>query len=97
MNGTSIELLANYGWIAICAVLGGVVVYLYKQQRKDHSEVVQLYEKWIQSNKDLDKRVDEILEDYRKLAERMGSIIAIAMSKMNITEKDLKRHEEEQK
>lgn len=86
MEGASIELLANYGWIAISVVLAGVVVYLYKQQRQDHAEVVKLYEKWIQSNKELDIRVDEILRDYRQLAEKLGGIIAVAMDRLDITE-----------
>lgn len=85
MQQTS-QMLLDYGWIAICVVLGGVCVYLYKQSRKDKEELTQLYEKWIASNKDTNERIDKLLDDYRKLILKMAGVMQKAMDRFGIEE-----------
>lgn len=85
MQQTS-QLLLDYGWIAICVVLGGVCVYLYKQSRKDKEELTQLYEKWIESNKDTNGRIDKLLDDYRKMIIKMAGVMQKAMDRFGIEE-----------
>lgn len=79
-------MLLDYGWIAICVILGGVCVYLYKQSRKDKEELTQLYEKWIASNKDTNERIDKLLDDYRKLILKMAGVMQKAMDRFGIEE-----------
>lgn len=85
MQQTS-QMLLDYGWIAICVILGGVCVYLYKQSRKDKEELTQLYEKWIASNKDTNERIDKLLDDYRKLILKMAVVMQKAMDRFGIEE-----------
>lgn len=85
MQQTS-QMLLDYGWIAICVILGGVCVYLYKQSRKDKEELTQLYEKWIASNKDTNERIDKLLDDYRKLILKMAGVMQKAMDRFGIEE-----------
>lgn len=85
MQQTS-QMLLDYGWIAICVVLGGVCVYLYKQSRKDKEELTQLYEKWIESNKDTNGRIDKLLDDYRKMIIKMAGVMQKAMDRFGIEE-----------
>ena len=85
MQQTS-QMLLDYGWIAICVILGGVCVYLYKQSRKDKEELTQLYEKWIASNKDTNVRIDKLLDDYRKLILKMAGVMQKAMDRFGIEE-----------
>lgn len=85
MQQTS-QMLLDYGWIAICVILGGVCVYLYKQSRKDKDELTQLYEKWIASNKDTNERIDKLLDDYRKLILKMAGVMQKAMDRFGIEE-----------
>ena len=85
MQQTS-QMLLDYGWIAICVILGGVCVYLYKQSRKDKEELTQLYEKWIASNKDTNERIDNLLDDYRKLILKMAGVMQKAMDRFGIEE-----------
>lgn len=88
MEGTSLELLANYGWMAISVVLAGAVVYLYKQQRRDHQQVTALYEKWIASNNETNARIDRLLADYRQLLERMAAVIQKAVDNFGIEDEN---------
>lgn len=85
MQQTS-QVLLDYGWIAICVILGGVCAYLYKQSRADKRELTQLYEKWIESNKETNARVDKLLDDYRKLILKMAGVMQKAMDKFGIAE-----------
>lgn len=85
MQQTS-QMLLDYGWIAICVVLGGVCVYLYKQSRKDKEELTQLYEKWIASNATTNERIDKLLDDYRKLILKMAGVMQKAMDRFGIEE-----------
>lgn len=85
MQQTS-QMLLDYGWIAICVILGGVCVYLYKQSRKDKDDLTQLYEKWIASNKDTNERIDKLLDDYRKLILKMAGVMQKAMDRFGIEE-----------
>lgn len=85
MQQTS-QMLLDYGWIAICVVLGGVCVYLYKQSRKDKEELTQLYEKWIASNAATNGRIDKLLDDYRKLILKMAGVMQKAMDRFGIEE-----------
>lgn len=85
MQQTS-QMLLDYGWIAICVVLGGVCAYLYRQSRKDKEELTQLYEKWIASNKDTNERIDKLLDDYRKMIIKIASVMQKAMDRFKIEE-----------
>lgn len=88
MSGTELELLANYGWIAISLVLAGVVVYLYKQQRKDHTDLTGLYEKWIKSNNESGERIDKLIGDYGNLLVKMSTVMQQVMDKFDLEEKN---------
>lgn len=78
--------LSKYGWIAIVVVLGGVCAYLYRESRKDKKELTDLYEKWIDSNKETNERIDKLLDDYRKLIIKITSVMQKAMDRFDIKE-----------
>lgn len=85
MGDTTI-LLSKYGWIAIVVVLGGVCAYLYRESRKDKKELTDLYEKWIDSNKETNTRIDKLLDDYRKMIIKIATVMQKAMDKFDIKE-----------
>ena len=85
MGDTTI-LLSKYGWIAIVVVLGGVCAYIYRESRKDKKELTDLYEKWIDSNKETNTRIDKLLDDYRKMIIKIATVMQKAMDKFDIKE-----------